>query len=64
MEIGDELWIHAVGDASPDRMLAFDLETGATRSATRLPEFGATGAARVGDELWVATPNGKVMVIK
>ncbi len=64
VEIGDELWIHAIGDAAPDRMIALDLETGATRSATSLPEFGSSGAARVGDELWITTPTGKVMVIR
>jgi len=64
VQIGDALWIHAVGDATPDRAMAFDVATGATRAATRLPEFGATGAARVGNELWITTPTGKLMVIR
>ena len=64
VQIGGALWIHAVGDATPDRLIAFDVATGATRSETRLPEFGATGAARVGGDLWITTPTGKVMVIR
>jgi streptogramin lyase len=62
--IGDVLWLHSIGDASPDRMIAFDLETGATRASVRLPEFGAEGVARVGGELWVASPTGQLMAIR
>jgi hypothetical protein len=64
LQIGDTLWIHAVGDGTPDRLMAFDIATGATRSSTRLPEFGSAGGARVGGELWISTPTGKVMVIR
>jgi hypothetical protein len=64
VQIGGALWIHAVGDATPDRLLAFDVATGDIVSATRLPEFGAAGAARVGNEVWITTPTGKVMVIR
>ena len=63
--VGNTLWIHATGNENGrDRLLALDLTSGETRSATTLPQFGATVLARVGKELWIATPNGKVMVIK
>ena len=63
--VGNTLWIHANGNENGrDRLLALDLTSGETRSATTLPEFGATALARVGKELWIATPNGKVMVIR
>jgi outer membrane protein assembly factor BamB len=62
---GDMFYIHAVGgETGRDRLLALELESGETRSVTTLPEFGATSAARVGRELWITTPGGKVMVLR
>jgi streptogramin lyase len=63
--IGSTLWVHATGNTSGrDHLVAIDLTSGETLSETTLPEFGATASAAVGKELWITTPNGKVMVIK
>jgi len=34
------------------------------RSSTGLPEFGVTGIAVVGDELWLGTKAGTVTVVR
>jgi outer membrane protein assembly factor BamB len=61
---GSSLWIHASNAAGRDRLVELDLASGQTRSSVVLPEFGASGVATVGRQLWITTPNGKVMVLQ
>jgi streptogramin lyase len=61
---GSSLWIHASNAAGRDRLVELDLASGHTRSSVVLPEFGASGVATVGRQLWITTPNGKVMVLQ
>jgi streptogramin lyase len=61
---GSSLWIHASNAAGRDRLVELDLASGRTRSSVVLPEFGASGVATVGRQLWITTPNGKVMVLQ
>jgi len=62
---GGALWVHvADAEGGSDRLFELDLRTGATRGVTPLPEFGAAGLARVGRELWITTPDGKLMVLR
>jgi PAS domain-containing protein len=60
---GRVLWTW-VSESDGDWMYELDLRTGAIRSRTRLPEFGSTGIAKVGRELWIASQNGKLMVVE
>jgi len=61
---GGTLWAH-VSNAprGRDRVVELDLASGRVRNATAVPEFGASGIARVGRDIWVTTQIGKVMVL-
>jgi len=62
---GTTLWAHVSNAPSRrDRVVALDLASGRVRSSAALPEFGATGIARVGRDIWVTTPVGKLMVLR
>ena len=61
---GSTLWIHASDAAGRDRLVELDLDSGEILSRATLPEFGAAGAAFVGRQLWLATPNGHLMVLE
>jgi PAS domain-containing protein len=60
---GRRLWTW-VSESDGDWMYELDLRTGALKSRTRLPEFGAAGIVRVGRELWVTSQNGKLMIVE
>lgn len=61
---GDVLWAQVSRDsAGPDQL--FRLEAGSGRLGhVALPEPGVTGIARVGREVWVATPGGRIVVVR
>lgn len=61
---GDTLWVHASDAAGRDRLVELDLTSGELRSSAPLPEFGAAGAALVGRQVWITTPNGRLMVLQ
>jgi streptogramin lyase len=61
---GSTLWIHASDAAGRDRLVELDLDSGEILSRATLPEFGAAGATFVGRQLWIATPNGHLMVLE
>ena len=61
---GSALWIHASDAAGRDRLVELDLDSGDTLSRVTLPEFGATGLAFVGRQMWITTPNGHLMVLE
>lgn len=60
---GRTLWTW-VSESDGDWMYELELRTGAVKSRTRLPEFGAAGIARVGRELWITSQNGKLMIVE
>jgi len=63
--IDGTLWVHASDTAGGhDRLVELDLETGTVRSSTVLPQFGGAGLARSGDDLWVSSPAGHVMIVR
>ena len=63
--IDGTLWVHASDTAGGrDRLVEVDLETGRVRSSTGLPQFGIQGFTVVGDNLWLGTPNGHVMIVR
>ena len=61
---GSTLWIHASDAAGRDRLVELDLDSGEILSRATLPEFGTVGAAFVGRQIWIATPNGNLMVLE
>ena len=61
---GSTLWIHASDAAGRDRLVELDLDSGEILSRATLPEFGASAATFVGRQLWIATPNGHLMVLE
>ena len=61
---GDTVYVHTVAlEGGHDAMAALDLRSGDLRSTVVLPQFGLAGATVVGDELWVATPGGHIMIL-
>jgi hypothetical protein len=62
---GDTLWVHVSNaPTGRDRVVALDLASGRLRAAVTVPEFGASGLAPVGRDIWVTVPTGKVMVLR
>jgi hypothetical protein len=63
--LGGTVWLHASDTAAGrDRLVELDLRSGRVRSSTGLPQFGISGVAVVGDDLWLSTPNGRVTIVR
>jgi sugar lactone lactonase YvrE len=52
------------GGAEPDRLVRLDADTGRPSGQVALPEPGVAGMAKVGRDLWVATPGGTIVVVR
>jgi hypothetical protein len=64
LPVGNSLYVHATAlDGGRDRLVAMDLRSGDVRSSVVLPQFGLAGMTVVGDELWLSTPGGHVMIL-
>ena len=62
---GDVLWAQVSNDsAAPDQLVRLDAGSGRRLGHVDLPEPGVTGIARVGREVWVATPGGTIVVVR
>jgi hypothetical protein len=62
---GGTVWLHASDTVGGrDRLVELDLRSGKVRSSTGLPQFGIQGITTVGDDLWLGTPNGHVMIVR
>lgn len=51
-------------DKPRDQLWKVDPATGRVLSSVELPEFGANGAELVGRELWIATANGHILIVR
>jgi PQQ-like domain len=61
----DVLWtVVSRAPAEPDRLVRLDADSGRRRGQVALPEPGVTGMAKVGRDVWVATPGGKIVVVR
>jgi hypothetical protein len=61
----DELWVHlARSPELRDRVVRLDAGSGRRTGQVDVPEPGAAGLARVGRELWVASPDGRITVVR
>ncbi len=61
----DTLWVYLV--RSPelrDRVVRLDAGSGRRTGHVDVPEPGAAGLANVGRELWAASPDGKITVVR
>jgi hypothetical protein len=59
------LWVHVTRDsAGPDRLVRLDGDTGERTGYVDLPEPDVAGMVRVGREVWVGSPGGKVVVVR
>ncbi len=61
----DVLWtVVSRAPVEPDRLVRLDADSGRRRGQVALPEPGVTGMAKVGRDLWVATPGGNIVVVR
>jgi outer membrane protein assembly factor BamB len=59
------VWIHTtVSDTDRDRLIRLDARNGSTTGALALPEFGVAGFDQVGDDVWIVSPNGRLMIAR
>jgi outer membrane protein assembly factor BamB len=59
---GGLIWTRSSGEHN--RLSAIDPETGRVRARVDLEGFGGTGIAATGDELWLSTAGGNVVVLR
>jgi len=50
--------------AEPDRLARVDADTGRRLGDVELPYPGVAGMAKVGRDVWVATPDGRIVVVR
>ena len=50
--------------SSRDRLVRLDADSGRRRGQVALPEPGVSGMAKVGRDVWVATPGGRIVVVR
>jgi hypothetical protein len=62
-EAGGVIWA-AVSPQGPDRLVAVQPDDGQVATSVGLNSFGTQGIASVGDELWVTTAGGEVIVLQ
>jgi putative pyrroloquinoline-quinone binding quinoprotein len=64
---GEALWAHVSsppgGRVEPDRLIRLDADSGRRLGQVDLPEPGVAGMAKVGRDIWVATPLGKIIIV-
>jgi hypothetical protein len=63
LAVRDRVWVH-LRRGDHDELVVLDAASGRKRGELTLPAPGVSGIAQVGEELWVATPTGKLVVIR
>src|SRR4051794_30278848 len=62
---GDVIWAHVSRySAGRDELVRLDADSGRRLGSVPLPEPGVAGMAKVGPDLWVAGPGGRVVVVR
>ncbi len=62
---GDALWAHVAREpAHPDLLVRLDADSGRRLGQAGLPEAGVAGMAKVGRDLWIATPGGRIVIVR
>jgi outer membrane protein assembly factor BamB len=62
-EVRGLIWV-ATTSTPRDRLSAIDPDNGRVITSTRLSDFGATAIVATGEDLWLATLDGKVTVLR
>jgi putative pyrroloquinoline-quinone binding quinoprotein len=60
---GGMIWTRSSGEVH-DQLTALDPETGRMLTSVELEDFGGAGIATVGEELWLSTVGGSVVVLR
>jgi hypothetical protein len=59
------LWMYVARQpVARDRLVELDARSGRRLGQVQLPESGVIGMATVGRDIWVATPTGKIVVVR
>jgi len=63
---GGTLWVEYLPGAAADRdrLVRLDADSGRRLAQVTLPDEGVAGMAKVGRDLWVATPGGRIVVVR
>ena len=62
---GDALWAHVSGAPSAgDQLVRLDADNGRSTGRVELSGFEVAGMAKVGRDVWVATPGGGISVVR
>ena len=62
---GGALWVqYATGPDEGGRLARLDVDGGRRLGDVALPDSGVAGMAKVGRDLWVATPGGTIIVVR
>jgi hypothetical protein len=61
----DMLWVDVSrAPVEPEHLVRLDADSGRPRGQVTMPEPGVSGMARVGRDIWVATPSGRIVVVR
>ena len=61
----DSLWLYAISTPERrDRLVRLDAGTGRRTAQVEVPDPGTVGLVRVGRELWIGHPNGRITVVR
>jgi hypothetical protein len=61
----DMLWVDVSrAPVEPEYLVRLDADSGRPRGQVALPEPGVAGMAKVGRDIWVATPGGNIVVVR
>jgi hypothetical protein len=61
----DALWADVSrAPIEPEHLVRLDPDSGRVRGQVAMPEPGVAGMAKVGRDIWVATPGGRIVVVR
>jgi hypothetical protein len=61
----DALWADVSrAPVEPEHLVRLDADSGRPRGQVAMPEPGVAGMAKVGRDIWVATPGGRIVVVR
>jgi hypothetical protein len=61
----DSLWVYAIRTPERrDRLVRLDAGSGRQTGQLEVPDAGTVGLVRVGREMWIGHPNGRVTVVR
>jgi outer membrane protein assembly factor BamB len=62
---GPSLWLHVTNSSTDrDRLVRLDARDGHVTGSLTLPEFGVAGLASVDGDVWIVSPNGRLVIAR